>query len=533
MSAQATRRAANDAHAFDWPLRALAPQRRRALAVLFALASGLLLFLTFPDANLTYLAPVALTPLLVAVGMVSRAFPRFFLGWICGVVYWMGACYWIQDTLATYGDLNLALSMLALALFSLAKGLHMAVFGWVAGLLMPRWWAIPTVAAAWVAIERTHGPLGFAWLTLGNAGIEMPLLLRLAPMVGVYGLSFVFVMLSATLAVMVLRRSRKQLLWALPLLGLFLLPPVPPPETGSQQALLVQPNILDNVDWTGPSIRSMQDRVFSLSGASLRVLDLPGSPLVLWPEVPAPLHYYDDAQFRERTHAFARDHKAWFLFGTIGRTESFDAKNTAVLIGPEGKFAGSYDKIFLVPFGEFVPPLFQWVGKVSNYVGNFVPGDREVVFRLGEHRLSTIICYESAFPHLVRRFVNQGAGAIANLSFDGYFGNASARRQHLLLARMRAAENARWLLRATSDGITVSIDPAGRIVDRLPGSVAAALPVRFNYRDEKTPYTRHGDWFCVACAGITLLALAPILSQHRRRRIHPGAAPSPSTPRGR
>ncbi len=491
--------------------RALGQEQRRALAVVLALLSGLLLFLTFPDANLTYLAPVALTPLLVAVGLVSRAFPRFFLGWICGIVYWLGTCYWIQDTLATYGDLNLGLSMLALALFALAKGLHMAVFGWAAGFLMPRWWAIPAVAAAWVAVERTHGPLGFAWLTLGNAGVDMGLVMRLAPLVGVYGLSFAFSLMSAALAVMVLRRNRKELLWLLPLLALYLLPAIPSPETGSEQALLVQPNILDNVDWTGPSVKAMQDRVFSLSGTSLRVLDFPGNTLVLWPEVPAPLHYYDDAAFRERTHAFAKEHKAWFLFGTIGRTPDFEAKNTAVLIGPEGQFAGSYDKIFLVPFGEFVPPLFEWVGKVSNYAGNFVPGDREVVFPIGNQRLSAIICYESAFPHLVRRFVNQGAGAIANLSFDGYFGNASARRQHLLLARMRAAENARWLLRATSDGITVSIDPAGRIVDRLPEGVAASLPVRFNYREEKTPYTQHGDWFCLVCALASLAALVPAL----------------------
>lgn len=490
---------------------ALRPEHRRVLAVMLALSSGLLLFLTFPDANFTFLAPVALAPLLIAVSMVSRHFPRFLLGWMCGIVYWLGACYWIQDTLATYGDLNLGLSMLALALFALAKGLHMAVFGWAAGLLMKRWWGVPATAAAWVAVERTHGPLGFAWLQLGNAGIDMELVLRAAPAVGVYGLSFVFLMMNSALAMMVLRRSRRHLLWLAPLLGLYLLPPVPARETGSQQALLVQPNILDRDDWTASSVRTMQDRVFSLSSAGLRVLRQSGAPLVLWPEVPAPLHYFDDPEFRERSHEFARQHGAWFLFGTIGRTPERRAQNTAVLIGPEGKYAGHYDKIFLVPFGEFVPPLFEWVGKVSNYAGNFVPGTREVVFPVGRHKLSAIICYESAFPHLVRRFVNDGAEAIANLSFDGYFGNASARRQHLLLARMRAAENARWLLRATSDGITVSIDPAGRIIESLPGGVAAALPARFNYRDDKTPYTRHGDWFCALCALIAVCGLAPSL----------------------
>lgn len=484
-----------------------AAQQKR-VAVPLALLSGVLLVLTFPDANLSFLAPVALAPLLVAVTQTASLAQRFLLGWICGVAYWLGTCYWIQFTLENYGELNLPLSLLALALFALAKGLHMAVFGVAAGWLMQRWWAIPATAAAWVAIERTHGPLGFAWLALGNAGIEMDLLMRTAPLVGVYGLSFLFLMMNAAVALLVLRRPRRHLLWIAALLCLWLLPSVPAPEVGSQHALLVQPNILDRDDWTWDSVHEMEQRLFSLSSAGLRVQESARHPLVLWPEVPAPIHYYDDPEFRRMSHEFARQNQAWFLFGTIGRTPERRAKNTAVLIGPTGERVDDYDKMFLVPFGEFVPPLFEWVGKVSNYAGNFVPGDRVVVFPVRHYKLSAIICYEAAFPHLARRFVDEGAEAIANLSFDGYFGDSSARRQHLMLARMRAAENARWLLRATSDGITVSIDPAGRIIDSLPRGVAAALPVRFNYREEKTPYTRHGDWFCVLCAAIALGGIA-------------------------
>jgi apolipoprotein N-acyltransferase len=481
---------------------------RTKLPAPLALLSGILLVLTFPDANFTFLAPMALVPLLYAVSMVSRPLPRLFLGWICGIAYWLGACYWIQFTLANYGDLNLGLSMLALALFALIKGLHMAVFGLVAGWLMQRWWAIPATAAAWVAIERTHGPLGFAWQTLGNAGIDMELPLRLAPIVGVYGLSFVFLMLNAAVAVALLRRPRKQLLWLLPLLGIFVLPPLPEIETGRQAALLVQPNVNDRDGWDLEEIRAMQNRVFSLSTAGLRILEDRGTPLVVWPELPAPVYYYSDAEFRERTHQFAKEQNAWFLFGTVGYTPERQPKNSAILISPQGEFVDRYDKTFLVPFGEFVPPLFEWVGKVSDEAGNFVPGDRTVVFPLGAYRMSAIICYESAFPHLVRRFVNDGAEVLANLSYDGYFGNASARRQHLSLVRMRAVENRRWLLRSTSDGITVNVDPAGRIADSLPQGVPAALPARFNFIEEKTPYTLYGDWFCLLCAFIALAGLA-------------------------
>ncbi|MCZ2154815.1 MAG: apolipoprotein N-acyltransferase, partial [Bryobacterales bacterium] len=398
-----------------------------------ALLSGVLLVLVFPDANFTYLAPFALAPLLYAVSVVQRPIQRLFLGWICGIVYWLGACYWIQFTLATYGDLNLGLSMLALALFALIKALHMAAFGLVAGWLMQRWWAIPATAAAWVAIERTHGPLGFAWQALGNAGIDMSLLLRLAPIVGVYGLSFAFVAMNVALVLVALRRPRRQLAWLLLFPLLFALPAMPEAESGQNQALLVQPNVTDQESWSFQEARSMQDRIFSLSSVGLRVLKNRKDALVIWPELPAPVPYYADAEFRERTHQFAREQKVWFLFGTVGYTPQREPKNSAVLINPQGEFVDRYDKTFLVPFGEYVPPFFEWVGKVSNETGNFVPGNRTVVFPMRAYKMSAIICYESAFPHLVRRFPDAGAEVLANLSYDGYFGNLSARRQHVNL----------------------------------------------------------------------------------------------------
>ena len=131
-----------------------------------ALLSAALLILTFPGANFAWLAPVALSPLLVAVTREVRPFRRFLLGWGAGVVYWFGVCYWIQYDLAVYGGLSGAAAWAAFLLFAVAKALHLAVFALLAGWLMRRWWAVPAVAALWVAVEVTHGPLGFAWLTL-------------------------------------------------------------------------------------------------------------------------------------------------------------------------------------------------------------------------------------------------------------------------------------------------------------------------------------------------------------------------------
>lgn len=167
-----------------------------------------------------------------------------------------------------------------------------------------------------------------------------------------------------------------------------------------------------------------------------------------------------------------------------------------------------YDKMYLVPFGEFVPPLFSFVNRISDGAGDYAPGVNLVVTKLDGHRLGTFICYESAFPHFVREFPNAGADVLVNLTNDGYFGRSAARQQHLQLARMRAAENRRWILRPTNNGITASIDPAGRVVQQFPEFVRTSGRLGFRYVSAKTFYTRHGDWFAWGCL---VLALASVV----------------------
>jgi apolipoprotein N-acyltransferase len=199
------------------------------------------------------------------------------------------------------------------------------------------------------------------------------------------------------------------------------------------------------------------------------------------------------------------------LFGTVAYTTEHAPLNSAVLVGANGNLASRYDKIFLVPFGEFVPPLFSFVNRITQEAGDFVPGNRTVVSQVGQRSIGAFICYESAFPHLVREFPRAGAELLVNLTNDGYFGRSSARAQHLLLARMRAAENRRWLLRPTNDGYTVSIDPAGRVIDRVEPYQRAAARLSFSYVEQTTAYTRFGDWFAWLCLASSL-PLAAALS---------------------
>src|SRR3984957_5726615 len=236
---------------------------------LLACISALLLILVFPRFNFTWLAPFAPAPLLIAVAREPRPWRRFLLGWVAGIIYWFGVCYWIQFVLSFHGGLGGAAGWAVFMLFCFTKALHMAVFALLAGILMRRWWAIPAVAALWVAIEATHGSLGFAWLALGNAGIDMGLPMRLAPLTSVYGLSFVFMAMATALALAVLGRPRLHLMWLLLLPFFLFLPPLPDARRGHDTAVLVQPNISEDTQWTAESVDRMQQ---NLAGISLRAV---------------------------------------------------------------------------------------------------------------------------------------------------------------------------------------------------------------------------------------------------------------------
>jgi len=481
------------------------PSLRRgeiAFHLLLCLLSAIFLLLIFPGFDIHLLAPFALTPLLFALALTPDWRQRFLFGWLAGIVFWFGLCTWIQFVLQDHGGMGRWGSWGAFALFCVLKALHLGVFSLLAGPLMNRAYALPAVAALWAGLERTHGTFGFAWLQLGNAGIDMSVPLRLAPFVGVYGLSFVFCMIAAAVACLLLRRPRIYLAPALALPFLWLLPPIHEGTPTPDRALVVQPDIDTEIEWTGERQQQTERQLGLLSMA------IP-APLVIWPELPAPLYYYNDPEFHQEATRIAIRH-GYFLFGTVAYTQKGAPLNSAVLLGPTGNLIGRYDKIYLVPFGEFVPPLFSFVNRITQEAGDFAPGHEIKVLPAANHRLGVFICYESAFPHLVRQFAKAGADVLVNISNDGYFGHTEAREQHLLLVQMRAVENRRFIIRATNDGLTAVIDPSGRIIKELPPYEELAAPVRYGTVESTTFYTRHGDWFAWSCLtiGLALAAFA-------------------------
>jgi apolipoprotein N-acyltransferase len=491
-------------------LNRLSPHHRRVFThTLLSLSTAALLLLIFPRFDFRFLAPLALAPLLFALAQTKSGGQRFVYGWGAGIFYWFFLCTWIQFVLEVHGGMGRWGGWGSFLLFCVLKALHLGVFSWLAGPLMRTSYAVPAVAALWTGIERTHATFGFAWLDLGNAGITMSLPLRVAPFVGVWGLSFVFAFLATAVACAVLRVPRVRLAPLLLLSLLWFLPPIPEHVPATSTALVVQPNIDTSVDWTDLLRSKTEAQLLWLSQAL-------AAPLVIWPELPAPLYYYSDPEFRALAAQVAQRHGA-FLFGTVAYTGQNEPVNSALLLGPNGTEIGRYDQINLVPFGEFVPPLFSFVNRITRETSDFVPGHDIKTFPIEGQRLGTFICYESAFPDLVRQFTREGADVLVNISNDGYFGHSEAREQHLLLVRMRAVENRRYILRATNDGITAVINPAGLILRRLPPYQELAAPLRYGLVESTTFYAKHGDWFAWGClaVGVSLAILNLYRSRER------------------
>lgn len=478
---------------------------------LLSLLSAVLLVLLFPRFNYVWLAPIALTPLLIACLRERDWRRRAAFGYAAGIVYWFGICNWIQWTLAHHAGISGFAAWMLFALFCLAKAVQMAVFAAAAGPILRTPLAVPGVAALWVIIEWTHSYTGFEWLNLGNAASDLSLPLRLAPITGVWGISFLLAMIAAAVALVIARRFLRsgpplQTAWLLLIPLLWALPDIPAYQRGNQPAIVIQPNLDDETEWTPELLRHTEERMTALSLSPVLLGRDNPADIVVWPEAPAPI-YANDPGFLALAASIAKTANAAFLAGVVGQTPAGEPLNSALLVGPDGSVVSRYDKVNLVPFGEFVPWPFGLVtNKVSKEAGDFVPGRNVVVSRLDDHRIATFICYESVFPSYIRQFTKSGAQALFNLSNDGWFGKSPARYQHLLIVRMRAAENARWIVRATNDGITAVIDPAGRLVRKFAEYREVAGRLQFRYRDGLTPYVRFGDWFVAVCALIAAVA---------------------------
>jgi apolipoprotein N-acyltransferase len=507
-------------------------------AWLLILLSAVLQVLIFPLPGVYVLSWVALAPLVIAL---LRARPAgeleipgllrlrpasppqgFLLGYLCGILWYAGTCYWVYDTMRRYGGLGASAAVLMLVLFCCYLGLYHGLFGLLITLIArsPRDYRRALVLAPffWIAVELMRTRVtGFPWNLLGTAEVNNSALCGLAGLTGVYGVSFEIGLVNVAVAAAFLIPREKRMsmlvaaLAAAAVLQAGSLVEVPAART-TRTALLVQQNVPVAADWTADHF---QQTLSDLAGLTEKAVTSGPSgkfDLIVWPESPAPF-FTNDPRFRTALTQVATQTELWTVAGTIGVEPVNRANetvfNSAVLISPSGEWTARYDKVHLVPFGEYLPfpRLFAFAGGLTKEVGQFEHGTLRKPLNAGGELLGVFICYESIFPDEVRRFANNGAQVFVNISNDGWYGDSGAYAQHLNQTRMRAIENNRWLLSATDTGVTASIDPAGRIVERLPRKERAALAAPYALTSVTTFYTRHGDWFAYACAIISLGAL--------------------------
>lgn len=507
----------------------------RPKAWLLVLLSAALQVLSFPLPGLYVLSWVALTPLVVAIlharipqtlqldesQKLVAASPGqgFLMGYSCGALWYLGTCYWVFAAMHQYGGLSTPVGLFALLLFALYLGLYHGLFGLLLSLLVRRrcYYRLVLLVAPflWVTVELARTRVsGFPWNLLGITQVDNIPLTRAATVTGVYGLSFEIMLVNVALAAsfVVPRARRKTLLIAALLAACFLqtgrwisLPPI----TADHRAILVQQNlpVADTEAWTKDHFDSALREFTTLS---LHPSPVPRQhpDLVVWPESPAPFQT-NDPIFRDAISSLARQAGAWVVVGSIGVDNPTTVFNSAALVTPAGAWNGRYNKIHLVPFGEYVPfiSVFSFAGGLTQAVGNFTRGTSRSPLQAGDQKLGVFICYESIFPDEIRQLVAQGADVLVNISNDGWYGDSGAWAQHLNQARMRAVENNRWLLRDTNTGLTAAIDPFGRVVARLERKARAALVAPYGLTNVTTFYSRHGDDFAYLCAIISLGAL--------------------------
>src|SRR3989454_3284294 len=481
--------------------------------------SGAAIFACFPRPGWHLLVWVACLPILLTL-VTERSLPRAFLwGYVCGALFLAGSCYWFVEVMERYGKLAPPLAAGVLLLFVAVFSGFFGAFGLAEGWVARR---MPLAALAlspllWVSMElaRTYLITGFPWNLTGYA-VQAEGLRQLASVTAVYGLSFLAVATSAMAAWALLERQRTRArvglaLWLGMLIAANWLARPPALRPGSRAAFLVQPNVpLDEsvqeawAPWRDPGpLNSLV--ALTLGGRAVDEAAI-GPPLIVWAENPAPFYFNRDPVFRGAIEGMARGARGYVVVNTVtfADPENKLPKNSAVVLDPEGRLLLQYDKIHLVPFGEYVP---WWafpgrVGKIAAEAGNFVPGSSYQVARTPEGAVGIFICYEAIFPQLVRRIVSEGAGVLVNVSNDAWYGDSPAAFQHLEMARLRAIENRRTLLRATNDGITAMIDPYGRVTSELPRRRRLVLAGRFDYLTERTFYARHGDVFAWLCATV-------------------------------
>ena len=522
---------------------------RLALCVI----SGVALGVAFPKFDINLLAWVAFVPLLHAID--GEGMGRVFgYAWLQGLVCFVVSLYWIEFTLHHFAGVNPILATGPLLLLAAIMALFSGLAIWAAEFATARL-GLPifiTLPIVWPAVEwlRSFFPIGFPWNLLGYTAYRNLELIQFAEITGVYGVSALIVFFNAVIFVVLFgRHSRRVQTWALGTLTALMLTVLvfgsirmnaleSQPPAGRIRVAMVQGDIPQTIKWNPAFL----DSSFSVYFDQTRQAAREHVDLVIWPEAAAafffqptalyPPRFAGDALYRARLLQLAADTGDPILFGAPALGVAADGElgtyNRAYLVSGAGKVVDYYDKIQLVPFGEYVPmrPLLgSLVNRIVHGFGDMIAGTSQTLFSVKGARLGVLICYESIFPDLTRRAVKRGADVLVNITNDAWYGESSAPYQLLAMTAMRAVETKVPIVRVANTGISAVIEPDGRITARTPLFKRGTEIEDVSWRPRRTIYTMVGDLFSEICFVLTLAGvLLAILRGSGGQTISPPVA---------
>ncbi len=483
--------------------------------------------LSFPDYSIGWLAFIALLPLIVAIVRSRNAWQASLVGWLSQTVAWLMMVPWVVRVMSHYGGLPWIVGVLIFIAMALYLGLYGALFGFLVWRIRPgerfaRWLLIPL---AWAAIEyvRTYFLTGFPWNLLVTAIVDYTPFVQFDRVAGPYLVGAMILLPATAIAWLITKKGGgfergivigtlvivMFVWWATGLVASKLI--ARPTGTPPQIVALIQPNISQEMRWNETNLMEIYQRMVQMTIAAVRG----GAQVVIWPESTVPLSFSTTEFYSSSIEAISAQYDVDIILGSTARDANRPGQlwNAAFLVSG-GKTIGHYDKIRLVPFGEYVPlrKVIFFAAKLVHAVGDFQFGTNDKPLA-GRFHYGPAICYEIVYPQITRTQVRNGANVLVTITNDAWYDSTSAPRQHLNQARLRAIEDDRYILRAGTTGISAVIDPTGRIIRELPMGQQGILLGEFWARESVTPYVRMGDWF----AWFALIAVALGMIKYERR----------------
>lgn len=457
----------------------------------------------------------------------------FFAGLIFGFIYFFGTLYWIYHALNRYGSISFVLSIVIVALLCLYLALYPALFA----ILFSRYTKKSNLPISffapilWTVLEylRSYLFTGFPWSTIGYSQYKLLSLIQLSDITGIYGISFIVVAFnSAVVDVLLLkRRQRERPLYSITptivsLIFLALLLTFSfsygqyrlsqDREGSNLKVAIIQGSIEQDKKWEPSYQREVIEiyRELSLKTSSFN------PDLIVWPETAVPFYFGKDKYWTEQLLNFKKELNSYLLFGTVLERESKSDKggnlsytNSAVLLNKDGNITYEYDKIHLVPFGEYVPlrSLLFFINKLTYGIGDYTPGNSYLKAYTSYGSFGTLICYEIIFPGLVRKFFLRDGDFIVSITNDAWFGRTSGPYQHFSMAVFRAIENRKPVIRAANTGISGFIDSNGRIIKSTSLFDRTYLVGEVKTDRTRTFYSKYGDIFVYICLICTIFVI--------------------------